>query len=198
VRIAPDAGMAEEVEVFGVEISDAQGGAGLGTLSASVEIGADGSPGGLFAVDSGGWFDESSGTLGISVERRYYTEGAVSVTVVPHSGTATAGEDFAADPVTLTWADGESGAKIANFAITDDPDEEPDEDFSFELSDATGGAVIGPNSATSWRIAANDAPQPEPGPQPTSGGGGGGRIGWLSLLLIGLARLRRSVLRTSD
>jgi uncharacterized delta-60 repeat protein len=197
VPIAADAGMAEEVENFGIGISDAQGGAGLGTLAAIVEIGADGSPGGLFAIEEGSWSDESVGTLGISVERRYYTQGAVSVTVVPHSGTATAGEDFAGDPVTLTWADGEGGSKIANFAITDDPDEEPDEDCSFELTDATGGAVIGPSSTTSWGIVASDAPQSEQ-PEPTSGGGGGGHIGWLSLLLIGLARLRRSVLPTSD
>jgi hypothetical protein len=99
----------------------------------------------------------------------------------------------------LTWADGESGTKIANFAITDDSDEEPDEDFSFELADATGGAVIGPNSTASSGIYANDTPQQQPPPpDPQSTSGGGGRIGWLSLLLIGLARLRRSVLRTSD
>ena len=169
VPIASDAGAAEEVENFGIEISDPQGGAGLGTLAAIVEIDADGSPGGLFAVEAGGWFDENVGTLGVSVERRYYTQGAVSVTVVPHSGTATAGEDFAGDPVTLTWADGEGGTKIANFAITDDPNEESDEDCSFDLADATGGAVIGPNSTASGGISANDAPQ-------SSSGAAAGRI----------------------
>lgn len=200
IPIAQDAGPPEDVEFFGVQLSDAQGGAGLGTLASTIGINADGSPGGLFAVESGGWFDENYGTLGISVERRHYTQGAVSVTLVPHSGTATVGEDLSGDPVTLTWADGESGAKIANFAITDDSNEEPDEDFSFELTDATGGAVIGPSSTTSWGIFANDAPEPRP--QPTSGGGGGGgggRIGWLSLLLIGFARLRRrSTLHATD
>ena len=199
VPIAPDAGVPEDIEYFGVELSDAQGGAGLGTLATNIAIESDGSPNGLLAV-SGGWIPEEIGTLEVSVERRYYTTGAVTVTVTPIAGTAAAGEDFTAEPVTVSWADGEGGVKYAAIAITDDSTQEPLENFTIELSSATGGAVIGPNSVATFEIGESD--MPEPPIEPSSGGGGGGgggRIGLLSLLLVGLVRLRRrSAMRATD
>jgi hypothetical protein len=114
--------------------------------------------------------------------------GPVSVTLTPIAGTATAGSDFIADPVTLTWADGESGSKSAAFAIVDDTEEEPSESFTIELSNPTGGAVLGVRSTTVVSIARSD--QPPPAPKPKSKGGGA--TGLLSLLLLGVMSLLRS------
>jgi len=189
VPIAQDAGVPEEIESFGVELSDAQGGAGLGTLATNVAIASDGSPNGLLAV-YGGWIPEDIGTLEVTIERRYYTTGAVTVTVTPIAGTAAAGEDFTGEPVTVSWADGEGGVKYAAIAITDDSTQEPLESFSVELSSATGGALIGPSSVATFEIGESDMPEPPLEPS-SDGGGGGGRIGLLSLLLVGLVRLRR-------
>ena len=69
---------------------------------------------------SGGDIDEGDGTLQVAVYRNYYTTGAVSVTVTPRSGTATAGDDFTADAVTLSWNDGEGGAEVIEIPINDD------------------------------------------------------------------------------
>ena len=191
VPIAPDTGVAEEVEYFGVELSDAQGGAGLGTLATNIAIEADGSPNGLLAV-YGGWIPEEIGTLEVTIERRYYTTGAVTVTVTPIAGTAAAGEDFTGEPVTVSWADGEGGVKYAAIAITNDSTQEPVETFTVELSSATGGALIGPSSVATFEIGESDMPEPPLDPTDDGGGGGGGgRIGLLSLLLVGLVRLRR-------
>jgi hypothetical protein len=59
---------------------------------------------------------------------------------------------------------------------------------------ATGGAVIGPRSSLSLSIVDND-PLPGGGGNGNNddgGDGGGGRVGWLSLLLLGMTRwLRR-------
>jgi hypothetical protein len=118
----------------------------------------------------------------IGVVRSYYSSGAVSVTLTLIAGTATAGTDFVADPITLTWADGEGGVKTARVPIIDDTLEETFEDFTVNLSNATGGAVIGSGSSRRIGIAGND--------QSTSSGGGGA-FGFLSLLLLGLLKTMR-------
>jgi hypothetical protein len=41
----------------------------------------------------------------VRVERKYFHDGAVSVTLTPVSGTATVSDEFIAEPVTLFWAD---------------------------------------------------------------------------------------------
>ena len=53
VPVAANAGSPEEPEFFSVELSDPHGGAGLGSNVAWLEIAADGSPGGLFALFEG-------------------------------------------------------------------------------------------------------------------------------------------------
>jgi uncharacterized delta-60 repeat protein len=178
----------EVQEYFTVVLSDPQGGAGLATRDATVEIQPDGSPYGQFQIGVNTPSVTEPGTAELFVSRNYYGSGAVSVTVTPKAGTATAGSDFAPAPVTVSWADGETGAKTVTVAIPDDAVQEPDETFTVELSNPTGGAIIGPESTVTVTIAASDQPPP-PSPAPSSGGGGGGSIGFGSLLLLGVARL---------
>ena len=64
------------------------------------------------------------------VYRNYYFDGPVSVTVTPVAGTATAGTDFAADSVTVTWGDQDADAKLVEFQLVDDKEQEGDERFS--------------------------------------------------------------------
>jgi uncharacterized delta-60 repeat protein len=179
----------EEPEFFQVELSDFQGGAGLGTSIAFVEIAADGGPFGQFNFPDSTYFVPETASVGVGVSRDYFSSGAVSVTLTPVTGTATAGGDFVADPVTLSWADGESGFKFANISTVDDTFAEQTEIFSVELSNATGGAVIGPRASTTVQIVGNDQP-PRPRPRPAEGGGGA--FGFLSLLLLGIMNFLRS------
>ena len=174
----------EEQEYFTVVLSDPQGGAGLATRGATVEIQPDGSPYGQFQISVNTPSVTEPGTAELLVIRNYYGSGAVSVTVTPKAGTATAGSDFAPAPVTVSWADGETGAKTVTVAIPDDAVQEPDETFTVELSNPTGGAIIGPESQVTVTISANDQPSPS--------SGGGGSMGFGALLLLGIARLLQS------
>jgi hypothetical protein len=134
---------------------------------------------------------EDAGVAQFYVSRNYSYTGAVSVTVTPASDTATAGDDFTGTPVTITWADGDAEWKLAEIPITDDTTEEPQESFSLQLSDPTGGTLIGPRSTGTIEIAANDAPPPPSPPPSDTSDGGGGCGGWGALLLLALSRLRR-------
>ena len=134
----------------------------------------------------------------MEVQRNYYWSGAVSVTLNPVSGSALAGQDFPTAPVVVSFPDGESGTAYVNVPINDDDEIEGDETFTIQLSNATGGAVVGPRSSMTITIKDNDpssTPDPSPGTDPPPGSdpstdpsGGGGRLGWLTLLLLVLVR----------
>ena len=143
-------------------------------------------------VDEANEWNPGTRVAPVSISRGYYYEGAVSVTVTMSSGTATSYEDFWGDPVTVSWADGDHNLKVVEVTIYDDSSAEPREQFSLQLSDATGGAIIGPRATATVFIADDDATPPPPPPPPADGGGGGGRIGIVSLLLLGVARLLRA------
>jgi uncharacterized delta-60 repeat protein len=180
----------EGFETFQVVLSDLQDGAGLGKSRATVVISPDGAPHGQFGFSNDLYVAAESIPAKISVFREYYSTGIVSVTVTPVSGTALAGVDFVADPVTLTWADGETGWKDATIPLINDTSVEPQETFTIELSSPSGGAIIGPHSSMTVRIAANDRPVVVEG----SSSGGSGAFGLLSLLLLGVVRLLRRVI----
>ena len=200
IRTLPDAPGAtpEEREHFEAVLSDVRGGAGLGGQIARVAIAPDGEPGGQFSIETitQEGISESIGSVSVSVSRDYYHDGAVSVTVSPVTGTAAAGEDFAGDPITLTWADGEDGRKYAHFVVHDDHVAEDAEQFSVQLSAPTGGAAIGLRSTISYTIVSNDQPRSS-NDQPRSSRSGGGGVGLLSLLLLGLAEWMRHASRWS-
>ena len=111
VQVLDNGGVVEEAEQFRIELSDAQGGAGLGMRNATIKIRPDGDPSGQFAVEIVEPSVSESDPARVRVERKYYYDGAVSVTLTPVAGTATAGDDFIADPVTLSWADKQRGAR---------------------------------------------------------------------------------------
>lgn len=168
----------EEFEEFKIALDNLQGDAGFGQKNQRVTILADGAPAGQFQLEVGDTNILESQNLEVWVYRNFYTEGAVSVTVTPIGGTATAGEDFIANAVTLNWADGDYEAKLAIIGLLDDDEEEDSESLMVELSNPTGGAVIGPHASRQVSISASD--------RPVSDGGGGGSLGWLSVLFLAL------------
>jgi hypothetical protein len=156
-----------------VRLSDVTGGAGLGTRNATVHIDSDGAPSGRFYFS----FTESTVIEGDSVQltvyRDDYVNGEVSVTLTPIAGTATATDDFDPDPITLVWHDGNHGPRTVAIAIVDDSVQEGPESFTVELSNPTGGAVIGEPSRMTVMIEASDQEPPPPPP------GDAGRLGFL-------------------
>jgi hypothetical protein len=195
VQVFDNGGIVEETEQFRIELSDAQGGAGLGTRNATVSIRPDGEPNGQFAVEIVEPSVSESDSAQLLVKRNYYNQGAVSVTVTPLAGSATAGADFAADPVTLSWTHLDSTDRSVEIALNNDTMHEASENFAVELSNPTGGAVIGPRSSGTFTIEASDAPSPPP-PPPNSGGGGGA-AGFLSLLFLWFAEILVSLRRSA-
>jgi hypothetical protein len=178
--------VAEVPEQFGLRLSDVQGEAGLGTTWLNLWIAADGDPHGQLAFTDGMYNTNETGSVRISVARNYYASGAVSVTLTPVAGTAAAGADFVADPVTVSWADGDWDWKYATIPLVNDADAEETESFTVELSDPAGGAVLGAASSATVRILSNDRP-----PRDDSGGG---TSGYLSLLALGVASFLRRML----
>ena len=140
----------------------------------------------------GAW--EPNEFVQVRVARNYYRDGAVSVTVTPESASAVAGEDFAPDGVTVSWADGEAGVKEVQLPIKNDAEEEGSEEFTVKLTNATAGA-IGARSTALIRITDDDSPAPqEPPPVNPGTSGGGGKVGWLStMLMLYLGIVRRRV-----
>ena len=172
----------EAFEDFKIALDNLQGGAGFGQRNQRVTILADGAPAGQFQLEVEDTNLQESQNLQVWVYRNFYTEGAVSVTVTPSGGTATAGEDFIANAVTLNWPDGDYEAKLAVIGTIDDDEEEDSETLMVELSNPTGGAVIGPQSSRQVSISASDRPIPR---------GGGGSLGWLSVLFLAVLAAMR-------
>jgi uncharacterized delta-60 repeat protein len=190
IPILADGGEPEEYESFGLALGDPQGGAGLGTRTVSVTIQPDGAPAGQFALDIYDGAVAEFGSLQFWLYRHYYADGEVCVTLDAESGTATAGEDFVAETATHCWADQDTEPKLVEIEIVDDEVREGRETFRVELSNPTGGAIIGPRGAATIVIDANDAPVRPP--RGGGSGGGGGSTGLFALLLLGLAEILRS------
>ena len=92
--------------------------------------------------------NETGGSVTLSVVRTAGTLGAVSVQYATANGSATAGSDYTATSGTLSWANGESGAKTFAVPISNDGLNEGLETFTASLSNATGGAAINAGTAT--------------------------------------------------
>lgn len=177
---------AELPEHFDVVLSSPQGGAGLGSRAAVVEIAPGGDPAGLLGIEVAPTVLEGE-FVQVTVRRDYYALGAVTVRLTATAGTATS-QDFQASPISISWADGDTSPQVVFLATADDSDDEQNETFTLALAQPTGGALIGPLSSASITIDDDDRPE--------NSGGGGGRFGWLSLLLLGAAGLLRGSRRS--
>lgn len=98
---------------------------------------------------------ENGGSATISVTRSGGSSGAVSVNYATSDNSAAAGEDYNATNGSLSFAD---GVTTASFQVTvlDDSAYEGDERVNLSLSNPSGGAVIGANSAADLIITEDD------------------------------------------
>ena len=90
---------------------------------------------------------ETAGTVTITVVRTGGSDGTVIVDYATANGSATAPADYMSVSGTLTFADGVT-TQTFTVPIVADGFTEPDEAFSINLSNATGGATIGTATAT--------------------------------------------------
>lgn len=100
--------------------------------------------------------DEDAGTATIQVQRTGGTDGTVTVDYAVNSGTATDGDDFTSSSGTLTFLPGEAVHSI-DVPILEDNDDEPDESFTVDFTNPTGGVLLADSQAT-VTIIDNDEP----------------------------------------
>ncbi len=202
VPIASDT-TAEKPEFFEVVLESPEGGAGLGAFGADVEIAGASYPVGELTIRTDTPSVNEGNEAWFWVNRDFYGQGAVSVTVrVAAGGSATPGQDFRSQgsanwqDVVLTWADGETGGKSLQVPIAADGVAEPLEAFTLELVSPTGGAALGDTTQATVQINVPPTPPSPPRPPAASGSGGGGTFGWLGAMLLGLGgALRRRRIR---
>ena len=130
--------------------------------------GFTGGPGTIRFTSASQLVDENAGSITISVSRLGGSVGAVSVNYTTVAGSATAGADYTTKSGTLSWAAGEFGNKTITIPIIPDSAAEGMENFTVQLSGATGGASIGTSSLTVSIIDDDSVPTILTQPQDTS------------------------------
>ncbi len=148
-------GLVEDDETFTVTLFNPEG-AQLGdAATATVQI-VDNDEGGTvgFTTTTINARENSPFAL-LTVTRSGGRASGVTVDFTVIEGTATDGEDYVSTNGTLTFAEGVTRLTIA-VPIIDDALDEEGESFTVQLSNATGGAVLGENDEATVNIADND------------------------------------------
>ncbi|MDY6784898.1 MAG: Calx-beta domain-containing protein, partial [Cyanobacteriota bacterium] len=97
----------------------------------------------------------------ITVTRTGGSDGAVSAEVSLTGGTATAGADFGnIFPISVNFADGESGSKTVTIPIINDTVVEETETLNLALASLVGGAILGSQGTAMVEIVDNDVASP--------------------------------------
>jgi len=91
----------------------------------------------------------------LTITRTGGSSGAVSVVVTPSNGTATPGDDYRNSPITVSFATAET-IQTLRIPVVNDPILEADETINLSLSNLTGGAILGSQSACLLTILDND------------------------------------------
>ena len=150
-------------ETFNLSLSNALGGASLGTpASATVTITEDDvvPPAGSLQFSGAIYSVAEDGTsLLVTVTRSGGSFGAVSVAYATSDGTATANSDYTPMNGTLNFADGVM-SQTFSVAIIDDGNFEGNEAFNLGLSNVQGGASLGSPSSATVTITDDDAEPP--------------------------------------
>lgn len=140
---------------------------------------------------------ENAGNASIEVTRVGGSAGAVSIRVTTSDGTATAGADYSATDTVVSFADGDTVAKIVMVPILEDAIIDANETVNLTLSAITGGASIGtPSMAVLTIVDVPPPSSPPPAPPPSAnpprsrGGGGLDATGLLALLAMLAWRIR--------
>jgi len=150
-------------ETLSLTLSNAQGGASLGTptIATMTIIDNDPPPSAGSLQFSGATYSaaENAGSVLITVTRSGGSSGAVAVDYATSDGTATAGSDYTFASGTLSFAGGEI-SKTFSVVVVDDTQYEGSESLNVTLSNAQGGASLGTPTSTTVTITDNDSPPP--------------------------------------
>ncbi|WP_294091128.1 Calx-beta domain-containing protein [Sphingomonas sp.] len=147
--------LVEGNETFSVVLSNATGGATIGTGTATATI-VDNDVAGSVSIANVIVTEGDAGTQNAVITlTRSGGQGDFSVDYATAAGTATAGSDFTTTNGTATFTNGATSVTIT-VPIIGDTVPEPTESFTVTLSNATNGATIGTGTGT-VQINDNDA-----------------------------------------
>ena len=152
---------------FTITLSDATGGASVGTHSsmiATIVGAAAAAPGSPQLSQSGYTVLQSAGSQAVTVNRTGGTAGAFSVTYATADGSAQAGVDYTATRGTLQWQSGEATSKSFTVPVSDTSPFDGSKTFTVALSAPSNGVKLGSPSAATVTISGGG----------TGGGGGSG------------------------
>jgi ribosomal protein L35AE/L33A len=145
--------LVEGSETVNLRLYSPGGGAALGNPSNAVLTINDVENGEIAFTAADYTVSEDGNTATIDIQRTGGSDGSVSVQFTSANGSATAGSDYTDSSTVVTWAAGESGTKSITIPIIDDTLVEGDETVNLSLSNPTGGARLGTNSAALLTIA---------------------------------------------
>ena len=130
------------------------------TTSASSSSAAATSPNGTirFATNSATIIENASlGGINVALVRTGGVSGTVDITLTSADGTAKAAEDYQQMVTTVTFAQGES-SKTVKLSLIDDATSEGSETVLLNLSNPTGGSLLGTPAQMTITITDNEAP----------------------------------------
>lgn len=157
----------ENNEAFTVSLSNPTNGLSLGAVTTStVTVTSDDAqplPGSVSFMQPAYTVSETGGSLVVSVARSGGAAGTVSVSYATANGTAIAGQDYTTSNGTLSWADGETGAKTISIPLANDALVESNETFTISLSNPTDGLALGSASTATVTVTSEDQPTLPPG-----------------------------------
>lgn len=140
-----------------VTLGSPTGGAALGSpFEATLVIRNDDAEISLSAASAG--TSENGEPVVLQVVKAGTTPFAVTVRCATGGGTATAGQDYVAIDVTLSWPQGEGASRTFVVDPADDAVREGDETVLVTLSSPTGGAVLGSPSTAEITIGDDEPP----------------------------------------
>ncbi len=145
---------------------------------ARFQSGSEGFPGQIGLDRSQRRAREGDSSVVVFVRRTGGSEGAVSASFATVNDSATQGADYVARSGRLHWDDGDISERAIRIDLIDDVNQEPVEQFTLELSAATGGASLTANVIT---ILIDDDDVATP---PLDGGGGAAALELLLLLAM--------------
>ncbi|NCQ69135.1 MAG: tandem-95 repeat protein [Microcystis aeruginosa W13-16] len=148
-------------ETFTLNLSNPTGGAVLGTSTATITIIDNDVPKpGTLAFSNTQFSVKEDGTPVnvVTINRTNGSDGQVSATINLNNNTATTPNDYNNNPITVTFANGET-QKTVTIPIVDDLQFEGNETLNLSLTNAPGGAIIGTQDKATLTIVDNEINQ---------------------------------------
>ncbi len=171
-----------------LNLTSPTGGAILGLpTTATLTITQATTPAGIIQFGAPSYAANATGTVAnVTVTRTGGSSGVVSTTFVAYDGTGVAGTDYVRTNLTVTFADGDSTAKVLSIPLLVHPNPQGSVTINLRIGCPDGGAVLGEQNLVVLTVA-----QPIGPLVVQSSKGGGGATGALELLGLGLLVLVR-------